>query len=450
MERDAVPPRAGPDGSEVRSEVLSQHRVFDGFFKIDEITYRHRLMDGAMSPPKTRLVFERGHAVGILVYDRDRERVVAVEEFKVPTRGKGRGGGYIIETIAGMIRDGETPEVAACREAMEEIGYRIEVADLHQLGRFFSSPGGSSELIYLYFASATSAQRVAPGGGIRSEGEDIRVVELTPEDLFARLDASEIEDPKLIIAGRHLRELLKLAPRLNQPLSPGEIEFERSVNPRQKLVITLGDIKLVRDIDVWVNSENTDMMMDRVIGRSISANIRYLGAEKDFDGRLIEDTIADNLRKKLGGRGFVRLGTIVDTAPGALGEHGVKRIVHVATAESRGPGQGFRVQPETVEDVVARALAHVERANGGLRLFASRRRSILLPMIGTGDGGLTPELVAPRIVAAVARFMEGRPKAHLTAIHVLAYTARDRLALETAIEGHGSFARKGSTRHAPP
>src|SRR5262245_19696856 len=114
-----------------------QHRVFDGFFKLDEVIVSHRQFDGSMSPDKKLLIFERGDAVAALIFNRDTGRVVLVEQFKVPTLEKGQGRGWIIETMAGMIRQGETPEQAVIRETYEETGYRIK--DPEPIATFFSS-----------------------------------------------------------------------------------------------------------------------------------------------------------------------------------------------------------------------------------------------------------------------------------------------------------------------
>jgi hypothetical protein len=56
----------------------------------------------------------------------------------------------------------------------------------------------------------------------------------------------------------------------------------------------------INGVDVWVNSENTDMMMDmdRIIDPSISANIQYGGALKDARGSVLEDSVANALRRK--------------------------------------------------------------------------------------------------------------------------------------------------------
>jgi nudix-type nucleoside diphosphatase (YffH/AdpP family) len=420
--------------------VRSKRRVFDGFFKIDELLVSYRKYDGTMSEDQSRLVFERGDAVGALIYDRDTNRVVLVEQFKAPTLDKGRGRGWIVETMAGMIRAGETPEEALKREAMEETGYALTDAEL--IGCFFSSPGGSSERIFLYFATVKAADKTGKGGGDRSEGEDIRIIRMPPDELFERLDRREIDDPKLLIAAYHLRDRLKVQVPKFTALAPSTILYRNTAYPNHRIGIKTGDIKLVRGVDLWVNSENTDMMMDRVIGRTISANIRYWGGERDEEGNLFEDTIANTLKQKIGRRGFVRLGTVVETEPGALSEFGVKRILHVATVEGQGPGGGVRANVERIADCVTRVLNYVDKRNSGFRMFRSVFNSILIPMLGAGDGGLSSEKVAPCIVEAAAGFQADHPQSLLRDIYLLAYTARDRAAIEEALAERGTYARE--------
>jgi nudix-type nucleoside diphosphatase (YffH/AdpP family) len=137
----------------------------------------------------------------------DRNAVVLVEQFKAPALVSRRrddpstGDGWLIETAAGMIDPGETPAAAAIREAWEETGYRIQQPQL--ISRFFSSPGGTSERVFLYFAKVGDADRAGQGGGIGDE--DIKVVHLGLDALFARLAQGGIEDPKLLIAAYWLQ-----------------------------------------------------------------------------------------------------------------------------------------------------------------------------------------------------------------------------------------------------
>jgi ADP-ribose pyrophosphatase len=414
-----------------------KRRVFDGFFQLDEVTVSHSQFDGSMSPDKKLLIFERGDAVAALIFNRDTGQVVLVEQFRVPTLEKGQGGGWIVETMAGMIRPEETPEQAVIRETLEETGYRIK--DPEPIATFFSSPGGSSERIFLYYVVVGNADKVGPGGGKASEGEDVRLVALTPDQLFERLRAGVLDDPKLVIAAYHLKDRVKIEPPKRVVLSPGTIRYARLPDRRFTLGLKTGEILKVRGVDVWVNSENTDMMMDRIIGRTVSANIRYGGAEKDDRGNVFEDTIANALRERLGRRGYVRMGTVVETIPGALRENGVKRILHVAAVEGVGPGKGVRADPEMIGQCVTRVLEYAHKRNGGLRLLRRRDTSVLLPLIGAGDGGLSVEQVAAKVVGAVTDFFDAHPDTALTDVFMLTYTTREKAACETAIAERGGF-----------
>jgi nudix-type nucleoside diphosphatase (YffH/AdpP family) len=190
-----------------KAEIHKQARLFDDFFKIDEVTVSHQRLDGTMSPDQRRLVFERGDSVAALLYNPETHAVVTVNQFKVPSLIARRRDnpattdGWITETIAGMIDGNETPEEAIIRETVEETGYRIKNPEL--ITKFFSSPGGTSERVFLYFAEITEADRVGKGGG---DGEDVRVVHQSARELFEQLENKQIEDPKLAIAAYWLRD----------------------------------------------------------------------------------------------------------------------------------------------------------------------------------------------------------------------------------------------------
>ena len=190
-----------------RVVIKRQNRLFDDFFKVDELLVSHRQIDGTMSQVQRRLVFERGNSVAVLPFNRDRRTVVLVEQFKVPALIARRRDdpvttdGWLVETLAGMVNDGETPEATAVRETLEETGYRIGTPEL--IGRFLVSPGGTSERVFLYFAEVGDRDRVGKGGGI--DDEDIQVLHLGLADLFQHLARGLIEDPKLAISAYWLQ-----------------------------------------------------------------------------------------------------------------------------------------------------------------------------------------------------------------------------------------------------
>src|SRR5215475_7340239 len=103
-----------------------------------------------------------------------------------------------METVAGILDEGETPESALKREVLEETGYAVETFE--HIGTFYVSPGSSSERIILYYAEVSGQSNVGPGGGLESEGEDIETVELSLDDLERLLRRHSVQDAKTIVA----------------------------------------------------------------------------------------------------------------------------------------------------------------------------------------------------------------------------------------------------------
>jgi hypothetical protein len=98
-----------PDGNNKRRErgvwLKQEQVVFDGFFRLKEATLRYERFDGKPSEPLRRLKLDRGDSVAALICNTDTGRVLLVEQFKYPTYGKGDG--WILETVAGMVDGGE-------------------------------------------------------------------------------------------------------------------------------------------------------------------------------------------------------------------------------------------------------------------------------------------------------------------------------------------------------
>lgn len=194
-----------------RAVIERERRAFDDFFKIDEFLVSHEQIDGTMSAGQRRLVFERGDAVAVLLLNVDMKSVVLVEQFRVAVLvGRRRDDrsttdGWIIETVAGAIDANETPQAAAIRETFEETGYQIREPRL--ISKFFTSPGGVSERVFLYFTEVTDTDRIGKGGGV--DDEDIKVVQLAIDEMFDRLAHGSIEDPKLLIGAYWLQDHLK-------------------------------------------------------------------------------------------------------------------------------------------------------------------------------------------------------------------------------------------------
>jgi nudix-type nucleoside diphosphatase (YffH/AdpP family) len=429
-----------------KAEIQKQTRLFDDFFKIDEVLVSHERRDGTMSPSERRLIFERGDAVAVLLYNPDTHAVVVVDQFKVPSLIARRRDnpattdGWVTEAIAGMIDGGETAEEAVIRETLEETGYKIEKPEL--ICKFFSSPGGTSERIFLYFAQVSEADRIGKGGGL--PGEDVRVVQRSAHELFEQLEKKQIEDPKLAIAAYWLQDHI----RRMKPLKPETMKFAIKDKPDRIVGYKTGTIEDVRGVSIWVNSENTDMMMDRFIGKTVSAKIRYLGANKEEDS-VLDDTIQESLRGVVGERAHVKIGTVLVTESGMLfGSHQVERIFHVATVEG-GPGSGVKADPDKLKHCVERVLSRVEQENRKLLRIVRKRflTSIVFPMLGAGDGGLSIESVAESLIPVAIDYLRNNPSPSLQEIYFLAFKSRDRSACDRVLEAFcakGALTRLGS------
>lgn len=176
-----------------RVEIESRRRLLDDFLKVDEARLRFERTDGTLSDVVRRLSLERGDSVAAILYHRERHRVLLVRQFRYPAHAAGDG--WLVEAVAGMIEPEEPPEQAMRREIAEEAGYAVR--HLVPVSRFFTSPGGSSERVFLYFAEITEAQRVGDGGG--DHDEDVEIVWLSLDEVRAGLAAGDFRDAKTII-----------------------------------------------------------------------------------------------------------------------------------------------------------------------------------------------------------------------------------------------------------
>jgi len=199
-----------PEGF-TESDVCCQRRevLWQGFFRVERLTLTHRLFAGGWTPLLQRELFLRGDAVGVLLFDPALEELVLVEQFRVGAFAAGQRP-WLLELVAGMIDAGETPEQVALRECEEEAGCRPR--RLIPITRYFSSPGGSDEQIWLY-CGLVSAASLSGVYGLDSEHEDIRVVRLSLDDAEQAMQAGRLNNAMTLIA---LQWLLLNRQRLNE------------------------------------------------------------------------------------------------------------------------------------------------------------------------------------------------------------------------------------------
>lgn len=176
-------------------EMLSKEPLYQGFFRVDEYRFKHRLFAGGWSEVVTREVFERGHAVVVLPYDPVSDKVVLIEQIRIPVVAD-TSTPWLFELVAGMIEPGESAEQVAHRELQEEAG--LVASKMVRVGDYFASPGGSSERFDFYWAQVDAS--VANGiHGLSDEHEDIKVHVMSREAAYQLLCDGVINNASTMI-----------------------------------------------------------------------------------------------------------------------------------------------------------------------------------------------------------------------------------------------------------
>ncbi len=151
-----------------------------------------RLDDGAVV---SRQIEAHGEVAVVLPYDPIRRKALLVRLLRVPPL-YAQGLQAITEAPAGLLDPGETAEAAARREAMEETG--VQLGQLEAVGSYWSTPGISTERMWLFLAPYAEGDRRGAGGGLAEEHEGIEVLEVGLDALGRMLDGGQIDDMKTL------------------------------------------------------------------------------------------------------------------------------------------------------------------------------------------------------------------------------------------------------------
>lgn len=184
-------------------DISNRRRVYNGFLKIDKAIVRYeRYRDGQIIEAE-REISNRGDSVAVLLFDTERKAFILTEQFRFPSAEKDNNenyprAGWLIELAAGVMEEDELPEVSAQREVIEELGYAL--SSLEKISTFYASPGGSSERMHVFYAEVNAELKVAEGGGLELEHEDIRQVLIPIDKANAMISSGEIRDGKALVA----------------------------------------------------------------------------------------------------------------------------------------------------------------------------------------------------------------------------------------------------------
>lgn len=182
-----------PASSAIR--IVEQKTVWKRFIHLSTIVLEQTRADGRVEL-LDREVHDHGAAAAILLVDPHRQSVVLVRQFRPGAFFGGHEDGFLLEVPAGLL-DGDSPQEAIAREAMEETGYAVR--DVRHLFDTYSSPGTLTERVSCFAAHIDSAKRDGKGGGVDGEGEDIEVVEMPIDAACGLIATGGIVDAKTIM-----------------------------------------------------------------------------------------------------------------------------------------------------------------------------------------------------------------------------------------------------------
>ncbi|HDX1087328.1 ADP-ribose diphosphatase [Pasteurella multocida] len=173
-------------------DILKEETLYQGFFQLKKIQFKHKLFAGGYSGVVTRELLVKGAASAVIAYDPIKDAVVLVEQVRIGAyQPNSAQSPWLLELIAGMVEEGEKPEEVALRESEEEAG--VQVQDLQHCLSVWDSPGGVLERIHLFVGKVDST--TAKGlHGLSEENEDIRVHVVSREQAYQWVNEGKIDN----------------------------------------------------------------------------------------------------------------------------------------------------------------------------------------------------------------------------------------------------------------
>jgi nudix-type nucleoside diphosphatase (YffH/AdpP family) len=174
---------------------LKEKVLARGKYVYSDVTYDLRRADGRWERHERHL-FRRPDAATLLPYDSQRKMLLLTRQFRLGAHMNDKTEN-LLEACAGTLDPGEAPDACMRREAMEEMG--LKVGEMRFLFEAFVSPAATTEKLHFFVAPYAPEARVAAGGGMEDEGEEIEVIEAAWSDILSQADKGWIRDAKTLL-----------------------------------------------------------------------------------------------------------------------------------------------------------------------------------------------------------------------------------------------------------
>ena len=182
-----------------RVRIIDTITLSDNWYILRKYVFDYLRRDGTWQRQE-REVYDRGNGAVILLYNRSKNSVILIRQFRFPVFINGHDG-FLIEAAAGLLEE-KDPVSRIKAEAEEETGFHI--TEVEKVFEAFMSPGSVTEKLYFFIAEYQDNNRLNQGGGLKEEGEDVEVLEMTFDDALAAIRSGDIIDGKTIMLLQYL------------------------------------------------------------------------------------------------------------------------------------------------------------------------------------------------------------------------------------------------------
>ncbi len=158
-----------------------------------------------------------------------------------------------------------------------------------------------------------------------------------------------------------------------------DLIMERIVKHEKFNIISyFGSIKNVKDIDVIVTSENSDLDLASLSSTSISGRVRYMASKKNDIGDVIEDPLLEHInkyKKEKNKNNDYNLGVCIISLPFELEKQGVKCIIHAVSIKKNSDNTIYS-DKDAIKKIINYSVEHCVNESFN---------SIFIPIFGIGS-----------------------------------------------------------------